>query len=107
MKRVITAMLCFVVLLCTMAVLAPTIYAASMDSAVGIVTTQNYSLNIRSGMSTASTIIGTAKKGSYLMLLKREGQWWMVEYAKGKYEYTLVIDLDGYAIYFYDRESEK
>ncbi|MBQ1189977.1 MAG: hypothetical protein IIX57_06170, partial [Lachnospiraceae bacterium] len=31
----------------------------------------------------------------------------ITEYAKGKYEYTLVIDLDGYAIYFYDRESEE
>ena len=31
----------------------------------------------------------------------------ITEYAKGKYEYTLVIDMDGYAIYFYDRESEE
>ena len=28
------------------------------------------------------------------------------EYAKGKYEYTLVVDIDGYAVYFYDREDE-
>ena len=30
----------------------------------------------------------------------------MTEYAKGKYEYTLVVDIDGYAVYFYDREDE-
>ncbi|MBR6615854.1 MAG: hypothetical protein IKK95_07840, partial [Lachnospiraceae bacterium] len=30
----------------------------------------------------------------------------MTEYAKGKYEYTLVVDIDGYVVYFYDREDE-
>lgn len=30
----------------------------------------------------------------------------MTEYAKGKYEYTLVVDIDGFAVYFYDREDE-
>ena len=31
----------------------------------------------------------------------------ITEYEKGKYEYTLVVDLDGYALYFYDRENIK
>jgi len=31
----------------------------------------------------------------------------ITEYAKGEYEYTLVVDIDGYALYFYDRETEK
>lgn len=31
----------------------------------------------------------------------------ITEYAKGEYEYTLVVDIDGYALYFYDRESVK
>ena len=31
----------------------------------------------------------------------------ITEYAKGAYEHTLVMDIDGYAVYFYDRETEK
>ncbi|MBE5972138.1 MAG: hypothetical protein E7246_06410 [Lachnoclostridium sp.] len=30
----------------------------------------------------------------------------ITEYAKGKYEYTLIIDIDGKALYFVDRETE-
>ena len=30
----------------------------------------------------------------------------ITEYAKGKYEYTLVVDLDGYALYFYEKIAE-
>ncbi|MBR5267890.1 MAG: hypothetical protein IKU20_06840 [Lachnospiraceae bacterium] len=29
----------------------------------------------------------------------------ITEYEKGKYQHTLVIDLDGYALYFVDKES--
>lgn len=29
----------------------------------------------------------------------------ITEYAKGEYEYTLVVDLGGYALYFADREA--
>ena len=29
----------------------------------------------------------------------------ITEYAKGKYQHTLVIDLDGYALYFVDKET--
>ena len=27
----------------------------------------------------------------------------VTEYAKGEYEYTLVVDIDGYALYFYEK----
>ena len=30
----------------------------------------------------------------------------VTEYAKGEYEYTLVVDIDGYALYFYEKIAE-
>ena len=30
----------------------------------------------------------------------------ITEYAKGKYQHTLVIDLDGYALYFVEKTEE-
>lgn len=87
MKKTILLLLCLVTVLSPFAAAKTVVSAAAMDSSVGVVTTQNYSLNIRNGMSTSSTIIGTAQKGSYLTLLEKSGQWWRVEYTKGKYGY--------------------
>lgn len=30
----------------------------------------------------------------------------ITEYAKGEYEYTLVVDIDGYALYFYEKVED-
>lgn len=87
MKRIIVILLCLFTLMNPFFVFAQVVDAATMNSAAGIVSTQNYSLNIRSGMSTASSIVSSAPKGSYLTLLDKNGSWWRVEYGKGKYGY--------------------
>jgi len=87
MKRVIVMLLCIIAVVSPLLVATPVANAAAMDSSAGVVTTKNYSLNIRSGMSTSSAIVGAAQKGSYLTLLEKNGQWWRVEYGKGKYGY--------------------
>lgn len=61
--------------------------AATMDSKAGAVTTSGGRLNVRSSASTASATVATLSKGSYVTLISRSGDWWRVEYAKGKYGY--------------------
>lgn len=61
--------------------------AATMDSYAGAVTTSSGPLNVRSKASTASSVLTSIKKGSYITLISKEGSWWRVEYAKGKYGY--------------------
>lgn len=87
MKKVITIILCFMTVFVPLFAATPAVNSATMESSAGVVTTKNYSLNIRSGMSTSSSVLSTAQKGSYLTLLERTGQWWKVEYEKGRYGY--------------------
>ena len=61
--------------------------AASADSQAGVVTTSGGKLNVRSGASSASSVVTTLSKGSYVTLISKSGSWWQVEYAKGKYGY--------------------
>lgn len=58
-----------------------------MESYVGAVTTGGGSLYVRQSPSTASAVLASLKKGSYVTLLSRSGDWWKVEYASGKYGY--------------------
>lgn len=87
MKKVITMVLCLSTIFGSLLGGKYVVNAATMSSSAGVVTTKNYSLNIRSGMSTSSPVIATAQKSSYLTLLEKSGQWWRVEYGKGKYGY--------------------
>ena len=87
MKKVITLILCLTTVFMPLLTAMPAVDSAAMQSSAGLVTTKNYSLNIRNGMSTTSFVLGAAPKGSYLTLLERTGQWWKVEYGKGKYGY--------------------
>lgn len=61
--------------------------AATTDSRAGIVATSSAPLNVRIGASSASSVVTTLKKGSYVTLLSKTGSWWKVEYASGKYGY--------------------
>lgn len=73
-------------LLCLLC-LAPKGQAATLNSKAGAVTTASGSLNVRSQPSSASSVVATLKKGSYVTLMEKNGSWWRVEYAKGKYGY--------------------
>lgn len=61
--------------------------AATLDSKAGAVTTAGGPLNVRKSASTASAIVTTLKKGSYITLLSKSGGWWRVEYGKNQYGY--------------------
>ena len=72
-------------------VLAPGAQAAANIKA-GAVTTAGGSLNVRTQPSTASPTAASPtaaslKKGSYLTLHSRSGDWWKVEYDKGRFGY--------------------
>lgn len=61
--------------------------AADENSTAIKVSTESTALNVRSGKSTSSSILKTAKKGTYLTLIEKQGDWCKVEYQKGKYGY--------------------
>ena len=61
--------------------------AANESSTAGKVTTQSTALNIRSSASVNAKKLASIKKGSYLTLMSKSGDWWKVEYEKGKYGY--------------------
>lgn len=55
---------------------------------VGVVTTASGPLNVRSGPSTGSVVIGTLQKGSYVMLLSKTGSWYQVQLDKNRTGYA-------------------
>ncbi len=88
MKKSFKAFL-FVLILCiSSSFFAFGISAADASSKAGKVATESTSLNLRKSASTASVVVKQMKKGKYLTLLKKEGSWWKVEYAKGKTAYA-------------------
>ena len=66
--------------------LSPRAGAASNIKA-GAVTTDRGSLNVRTQPSTGSATTASLKKGSYITLHSRSGDWWRVEYNKGQFGY--------------------
>ena len=64
-------------------VLSPVAEAAANIKA-GAVTTAGGSLNVRTQPSTGSSTAASLKKGSYITLHSRSGDWWKVEYDKNK-----------------------
>lgn len=66
--------------------LSPDAQAVSAVKA-GAVTTSGGTLNVRTQPSTSAPAVASLRKGSYLTLHSRSGDWWRVEYDKGKYGY--------------------
>lgn len=67
--------------------LAPGVEAATLSSKAGAVTTREGKLNVRETTSSHAAVLSVLNKGSYVTLISRSGDWWKVEYAKGKYGY--------------------
>lgn len=65
--------------------LSPRAGAASIRA--GAVTTAGGSLNVRTQPSSVSAVAASLKKGSYITLICRSGDWWQVEYGQGKQGY--------------------
>lgn len=61
--------------------------AATLSSKAGAVTTVSGKLNVRSQPSSGASVVAQINKGSYITLISKSGDWWKVEYAKGKQGY--------------------
>lgn len=61
--------------------------AAELTSKVGIVSTQNTGLIVRSSPSTSASVLASLPKGGYVTLISNSNGWWYVEYGKGKFGY--------------------
>ena len=66
---------------------APTVYAVEKDSMAGMVSTENGRLNVRRTASASSEVVSALPKNGYVTLIKKENNWWKVEYSEGKYGY--------------------
>jgi len=82
LKRTISLVLCAVLF-----VLLTVPVSASTARYAGAVTTQSSSLNVRKSASSASAVLTTLPKGSYVTLLSKSGSWWYVAYGKNSYGY--------------------
>ncbi len=85
-RKFLAFILCFV-LMCGVLLTPANTHAAGASSAAGAVTVSAGRLNVRSGASTSATVLTTLPKGGYITLLSKSGNWWQVEYAKGKTGY--------------------
>lgn len=61
--------------------------AADMNSQAGTVSIFSGRLNVRSSASSGAAIVSTLNKGDSVTLISQNGNWWKVEYGKGKYGY--------------------
>ena len=82
-RRISILIILFVSILC----IAPKAEAATLSSKAGAVTTSSGALNVRSKAASSASVVASLKKGSYITLMEKNGSWWRVEYAKGKYGY--------------------
>lgn len=87
MKKAISIILSTLIVISIFTIFPITSKAAGGKTA-GMVTTASSPLNVRSGASTASPVIGSLARHSYVTLITRSGSWWYVEYAPGKYGYA-------------------
>ena len=98
MKKIFSVTLS-AVLAVSFAFSAPQVYAANADSKAGIIETAGGNLNVRSAASSGSEIRTSLKKGSYVTLISKSGDWWKVEYSDGKFgfchsDYITVVSDD-------------
>jgi len=68
-------------------ILPKQVNAATAEKSAGIVSVSSGYLNVRRSASTSAGVVSTLKKGAYITLLSKEGKWWRVEYAQGRYGY--------------------
>ena len=77
----------FVIIFLLMLSLAGKAQAAEPTMQAGMVTTAHSGLNVRATPSSGGSLLGQLPKGSFITLLTRQGDWWQVEYADGRYGY--------------------
>lgn len=62
-----------------------TVSAADISSKAGAVSVTSGRLNVRKSASTSSEVVSSLKKGSYVTLISKSGDWWRVEYSDNKF----------------------
>lgn len=75
-----------ITLLVLLLILAQEAWAAAIQA--GTVTTASGSLNVRAQPTGTGAVLGSLKRGSYVTVHSADGQWWRVEYEKGKFGYS-------------------
>ncbi len=85
MKKTISFILSFVLI--EILLLPVGTHAANISSKAGYVTVSVGKLNVRNGKSTSSAVISSLKKNTYVTLINSNGNWWYVEYEKGRFGY--------------------
>jgi uncharacterized protein YgiM (DUF1202 family) len=87
MKRKLSILISTVLVFMLILSLVPAGASAAGSGSAGVVSVSWGSLNVRSTPSTSGTILTSLPKGTYVTLLSKSGNWWHVEYAKGRYGY--------------------
>lgn len=88
MKKLIKAFMLILTVCISFCFMLFSASAADASSKAGRVATESTALNLRKSATTSSAVVKQMKKGKYLTLLKKEGSFWLVEYAKGKTAYA-------------------
>ena len=83
-KRIFTLFLSAVILA---SLLSPIPVQASAQAQAGLITTNGGGLYVRADASAGSAVLARLQPGSYITLRSRQGNWWQVEYANGRYGY--------------------
>ena len=83
-KRILSIFLSSVILASLM---TPVSVNASTQMQAGLVTTNGGGLYVRADASAGSAVLARLQPGSYITLRSRQGSWWQVEYANGRYGY--------------------
>lgn len=81
----ISKSLVYLVFILTLFTALTVVSLASSDEVAGKVITASGNLNIRSSPSSSASVITSVPRASWLTLKDKSGDWWQVEYQKGKY----------------------
>ncbi len=85
MKKLLAVLMLVIIL--TVQLIPVSVKASSDDVNAGIVSTSDTGLNVRKSPSQRASIVGSLEKRSYVTLISKTGNWWLVEYADGKTGY--------------------
>lgn len=85
MKKFISLSLTVIIMMC--ALIMPS-RAVEDTPQAGEVSTGGSNLNVRRSADISSEIISSLKDNSLITLKEKNGYWWKIEYAKGKYGYS-------------------
>lgn len=85
MKKAVSLIVAFVIILSLQSPIKAS--AAEVTSIAGRVEITSGYLNVRKSAERTGEIVSTLKKGVYVTLMQKTGDWWKVEYAANKYGY--------------------